>query len=269
MTTKFFKTVAICAALCVLSSVALAQKDERSLSCDNNRRWNDDQANHCVMREQTIGSGGVINVDGRANGSVTVRGWNRADIFIRYQIQTWARTDLEAKELTDQVQVEINGTNIRSTGPSTQGRRGWAVSYEIFAPQRSDLSLRSTNGSVRVDDVRGRIEFDTTNGSVRLTRLAGSVRGTTTNGSLHVELDGQRWDGEGVDVRTTNGSVRVFVPANYSARLETRTVNGCLNFDFPVTVQGKIDRELNTDLGSGGPPIRVQTTNGGVSIRRQ
>ena len=268
MAKRLFQTMAICAALCVFSSGALAQKDERGLSCENNR-WNSDQANHCVMREQTVAPGGVINVDGRANGSVSVRGWDQGNIFVRYQIQTWARTDQEAKELADQVQVEFSGTNIRPTGPQTQGRRGWAVSYELFVPRRSDLSLRSTNGSLRVDDVRGRIEFDTTNGSVKLSRLAGSVRGETTNGSLQVELDGQRWDGEGIDLRTTNGSVKVFVPANYSAHLETRTTNGGLNFDFPVTVQGKIDRELNTTIGSGGAPIRVQTTNGSVSIRRQ
>jgi hypothetical protein len=271
MTKRFFKTIAICAAICVFSTAALAQKEkeERGLNCDSKDRWNSDQVNHCVMREQTIMPGGPISVDGRTNGSVAVRGWDRGNIFVRAQIQTWARTDMEAKELADQVQVEINGTSIRSNGPSTQGRKGWAVSFEVFVPNRSDVSLKANNGSVRVSDVRGRVEFDTTNGSVRLSHVAGYVHGSTTNGSLQVELDGQRWDGEGMDVRTTNGSVKVMVPANYSARLETRTVNGGLNFDFPVTVQGKIDRELNTDLGSGGAPIRVQTTNGSVSIRRQ
>ncbi len=292
MAKKLFRTIAICVAICVLSTGALAQRDrdqrdrerelrdrerdqrdkdkeERGLSCDNRDRWNSDRANHCVMREQTIGAGGLISVDGRTNGSVSVKGWNKGEVFVRAQVQTWAQTDMEAKELADQVQVEISGTNIRSNGPSTQGRKGWAVSFEVFVPSKSDVTLKAHNGSVRVSDVRGRIEFDTTNGSVRLAHVAGYVHGATTNGSVQVELDGQRWDGEGLDVRTTNGSVRVMVPANYSARLETRTVNGGLNFDFPVTVQGKIDRELNTDLGSGGPPIRVATTNGSVSIRRQ
>ena len=34
------------------------------------------------------------------------------------------------------------------------------------------------------------------------------------------------------------------VPENYSAHLETGTVNGHLSIDFPVTVQGRISREL-------------------------
>jgi DUF4097 and DUF4098 domain-containing protein YvlB len=85
---------------------------------------------------------------------------------------------------------------------------------------------------------------------------------------LHIELSGDRWDGEALDVSTTNGGVSMSIPENYSAHLETGTVNGHLNIDFPVTVQGNITRELAVNLGSGGATIRAMTTNGGVRIRR-
>ena len=266
MTKNIFKTLAL---ICLFSTAALAQKDERGLSCDGNQRWNSDRANHCVMREQTIQAGGVINVDGRTNGGVSVKGWDRNDILVRAQVQTWANTDDEARALADQVQVEISGTNIHSNGPQTQGRKGWSVSFEVFAPRRSDLQLKAHNGGVSVRDMRGNIQFETTNGGVSLARLAGNVKGTTVNGGANIVLDGQRWDGEGLDVRTTNGGVKVVMPEGYAAHVEAGTVNGGMTFDFPVTVQGKIDRELNTDIGGGGAPIRLRTTNGGVSIRRQ
>ncbi len=54
-----------------------------------------------------------------------------------------------------------------------------------------------------------------------------------------------------------------------SARLETGTVHGGMRIDIPVTVQGKIEKELSIDLGSGGPTVRATTTNGGVSIKRK
>ncbi len=266
MTRNIFKTIAL---ICLFSTAAWAQKDERGLSCDNNQRWNSDRANHCVMREFTVAPSGVINVDGRTNGGVSVKGWDRADVFVRAQVQTWANTDDEAKALADQVQVETGGGNIRSNGPVTQGRKGWAVSFEVFVPRRSDLALKAHNGGISVREVRGNIQFDTTNGGVSLTHVAGNVKGTTVNGGANIVLDGQRWDGEGLDVRTTNGGVKVIMPAGYAAHLEAGTVNGGMTFDFPVTVQGKIDRELSTDIGGGGAPIRVRTTNGGVSIRRQ
>ena len=62
--------------------------------------------------------------------------------------------------------------------------------------------------------------------------------------------------------------VKVQIPDGYSAQLETGTVNGGLNIDFPITVQGKINRKIEATLGGGGRLIRVMTTNGGVRISR-
>jgi DUF4097 and DUF4098 domain-containing protein YvlB len=83
-----------------------------------------------------------------------------------------------------------------------------------------------------------------------------------------VRFAGRAWEGEGLDVSTTNGGVNLVLPNDYSARLETGTVNGHLSVDFPVTVQGRLDRRLSMDLGGGGRLVRVVTTNGGVRVRR-
>jgi DUF4097 and DUF4098 domain-containing protein YvlB len=85
---------------------------------------------------------------------------------------------------------------------------------------------------------------------------------------LVVELNGDRWDGEELDVRTTNGGVSMSVPENYSAHLETGTVNGSVSVDFPVTVQGRITKELSVNLGAGGATVRAMTTNGGIRLNR-
>jgi DUF4097 and DUF4098 domain-containing protein YvlB len=117
--------------------------------------------------------------------------------------------------------------------------------------------------------VEGRLEFGTTNGGVRLTNVAGDVRGRTTNGGVDIDLDGPAWRGEGLDVQTSNGGVRLAIPDGYSAQLEAGTVNGGLNSDFPLTVKGRINRDIEATLGAGGAPIRVRTSNGGVRITRK
>jgi DUF4097 and DUF4098 domain-containing protein YvlB len=143
-----------------------------------------------------------------------------------------------------------------------------SVSYEIFVPRHTDLSLEASNGGIAIADVNGRMEFTALNGGVVLKRVAGDVHGSTTNGGLMIELSGDRWDGETLDVKTTNGGIVLAVPDNYSAHLETSTVNGNLSIDFPVTVQGRITRELAVNLGAGGPTVRAVTTNGGIKIKR-
>jgi DUF4097 and DUF4098 domain-containing protein YvlB len=138
----------------------------------------------------------------------------------------------------------------------------------VFVPRRADLSVETQNGGIAIADVSGRIDFTALNGGVVLKRVGGAVRGSTTNGGLVIELAGDRWDGESLDVSTTNGGVIMSVPENYSAHLQTGTVNGSVNADFPVNAQGKLTKQVAFDLGSGGAMVKAMTTNGGVHLKR-
>ena len=255
---------------CVVSVTALSQKEKSndSLACRDN--WHSDKLmSHCEIKEQTLpATDSMIAVDGRANGGVSVKGWDRTEILLRARVQAAGPTEAEANELASQIKIETAGSNIFASGPPNRTDHWWSVSYEVFVPRRSNLSLKTNNGGISIADVNGRLEFSALNGGVNLKRVGGTVRGGTTNGGLSVELSGERWDGEALDVKTTNGGVSMWIPENYSAHLETGTVNGRLSIDFPVTVQGDITRELATNLGSGGATIRAMTTNGGVTIQR-
>ena len=246
---------------------AFAQKND-SLVCGV--KWRSDKlVNHCEIREQALAAtAGTISVDGRQNGGVSVKGWDRNEILVRSRIQTVALSEAEAKELASQVQVETASSNIFASGPAGRGERWWSVNYEVFVPRRSNLSLKTNNGGISIVDVNGQLQFTALNGGVHLKRIGGSVKGSTTNGGLQVELSGDRWDGEALDVSTTNGGVLMSIPENYSAHLETGTVNGLVTSDFPGSVDGNITKEFAVNLGSGGATIRAMTTNGGVRIRR-
>jgi len=255
--------------MCVLGVAAFSQKGkaDASLACNDNIQ-NGRLAGHCEMKEQTLpATAETITVDGRVNGGVAIKGWDRNEILVRARIQTAAATEADAKELASQIRIETAGAKILATGPENRTDRWWSVSYEVFVPLRSNLSLKTTNGGISIVDVNGRLTFSALNGGVHLKRVGGEVRGGTTNGGLAVELSGNRWEGETLDVTTTNGGVSLLIPENYSAHLETGTVNGRVKVDFPIAVQGTISRELSVNLGSGGPTIKAMTTNGGVSIR--
>jgi DUF4097 and DUF4098 domain-containing protein YvlB len=110
------------------------------------------------------------------------------------------------------------------------------------------------------------MNFEATNGGIHLSDVGGSVRARTTNGGVTADLSGSTWQGQGLDLQTTNGGATVYVPRGYSAQLETGTTNGGMRVDFPITVRGSLNRRISTQLGSGGPVVRVITTNGGVHI---
>ena len=142
------------------------------------------------------------------------------------------------------------------------------MTWEVRVPRDTDLSLETHNGGISIAGVGGDIQFEALNGGVHLEQVSGDVEGRTMNGGLDIALDGSRWNGAGLDVETTNGGVILRVPESYSADLETGTVNGGIEVDFPVRIQGRVGRRLTTTLGDGGPRVRAMTTNGGVQILR-
>ena len=271
---RFLGRSMLIAALVTFTGVAaFAQRDkDRSLGCRNNdTMYNDRLVSNCEMREQTLAlSGGTISIDGRQNGGIAVKGWDQNQILMRARVQAGAPTAAEAEALGKQVRIETSGAKIYATGPEGIKDHMWVVSYEVFVPRRVDLSLETHNGGISIADVNGKIDFTALNGGVVLKRVGGAVRGSTTNGGLMIELNGDRWDGESLDISTTNGGVIMSVPENYSARVETGTVNGSVNTDFPVTSQGsgRMSKQIALTLGSGGPTVRAMTTNGGVSLRK-
>lgn len=261
-------TLLVLVTITLAGAVSLAQKKtEGSMECRDS--WDNDRLqNHCEIREQAVPAGGTIDVDAGRNGGVSIKGWDKSEVLVRSRIQTAAPTLQEAQELAKQIRIETAGLKIRAEGPTDQRDFHWSVSYEIFVPRRSDLALQSHNGGIAIADVSGKIDFSALNGGVSLKRVGGNVHGSTTNGGVSVELSGDRWDGEELDVRTTNGGVSMSVPENYSAHLETGTVNGNVSVDFPVTVQGRITKELSVNLGAGGATVRATTTNGGIRLKR-
>jgi hypothetical protein len=230
---------------------------------DSRRGW------YCEVRELEMSPGAFDQVDASPNGSIEVTGWGRDEIRVLAKVQGRARTDDIAESLVSEVHISMDGMAIDADGPKTERRESWSVSYRINLPHESDLDLNTVNGGITVDDVRGDIEFSATNGGVSLIEVGGSVSGRTTNGGLKIQLSGDQWDGEGLDVRTTNGGIVLVLPDDFNAELESATTNGGISVDFPVTVTGRINRRLRTTLGSGGPLLRAITTNGGVTIKKR
>ena len=240
-------------------------------SCRDGWGGDDDRGRACEVRNVPVRlAGRALDIDGRQNGGIRVMGWDGDSVRVTARIQASARDDAAARELLKAQVIAVDGRRISSDGPRGTGRNeSVSVSYVVYVPRRFDLQLDANNGGLGVTGVTGRMELRTTNGSVSLTDVGGDVHARTQNGSLNVQLAGAKWDGAGLDAETQNGSVRMEIPGAYAAQLETGTVNGHINTDFPVTLQGRISRRLSLPLNGGGTPVRAMTTNGSVTLSRR
>ena len=232
-----------------------------------NRRYR-----HCEMREAGMRNpGGALRVDPGRNGGVAVRAWDRDSIDIVAKIQVQAGSEEEAEQLARDIRLVTTDGTIRAEGPSAHGATWWSVTFDVMAPRKKDLDLSTENGPLKVRGISGSMSLSAHNGPIALYGVSGDVRARVRNGPLSVVLSGDHWEGVGLDAETVNGPVVLTIPENYSAKLETGTVNGPMSVDFPmtVTVQGRLSHRLNTTLGSGGAPVRVVTPNGPLVIKRR
>jgi hypothetical protein len=230
------------------------------------------RARHCEVREASWRAAGVVKADARPNGGIQVKGWDRDDVRLRVRVTATGPTTEDARALAAQVRVETGG-GIRVTGPENAGRdRGWWASLRLDVPRQAELELEADNGGIHIEDFAGRASFSTVNGGIHLAGVGGQLQGRTVNGGLHVSLSGNEWDGEGLDLETSNGGVHLEIPSGYNARLETATVNGGVHSDLLVPTgrrRGHSGGRIETDLGRGGRLLRLITTNGGLHIETE
>jgi hypothetical protein len=236
--------------------------------CRNNWNSDRDRGRACEVRTVPVRlTGRALEIDGRENGGIKVQGWSGDSVLVTARMQAWDDDDAGASSVLKEIRFTTDGRRVVAEGPSNGWhRRNWSVSYMVWVPRSFDLTLEANNGGLGVSGVRGKLDLRTTNGGVSLEDVGGDVHARTQNGGLNVSLAGSQWEGTGLDAETQNGGVRMSIPEKYAATLETGTVNGSMQTDFPITVQGRISRRLTLPLNGGGKTIRAMTTNGGVRL---
>jgi hypothetical protein len=273
-----------------LAVPALAQAQERPLRVVADEDWcNDEYSDHdrsrtCTVFEAAWAGGSPVSVDARPNGGVHVQGWDRNEVRLRAKVVTRADDEAEARRIASQVRI-ATGPVVRAQGPEQERGRSWWVSYRLDVPRTAALKLESMNGGIHIAGVEGELDFTTVNGGLHLKDVGGRVTGRTTNGGVHLDLGGSEWRGEGLDLTTTNGGVHVSVPRSYNARLEAATTNGRVHGDIAGSASDEEEAEeegvhgrhwkrrarktVDLVLGSGGPLLRIRTTNGGVHVNQE
>lgn len=250
----------------LLLAVGQAAQPPVDLCADRNQGR---RGHHCEVREEIVAAPAALDIDPGRNGGVEMRGWSRPDVRVRTRIEGYARRAARARELVSSVRVTTAGGRLRSDGQTTLDDEHWSTSFFVDVPANTRVAINTNNGGIAIEEFRGSVMMRAHNGSIRLREIGGDVRGHTQNGGLRIELSGQRWDGQGLDVETQNGAVRLTLPSNYSAELETGTVHGRVNIDFPMTMHPGRQRLYTATLGLGGPKIRAVTTNGAVMVLRR
>lgn len=127
-----------------------------------------------------------------------------------------------------------------------------------------DVDVRTGRGPVEVERVSGRVEARTDRGTIDLVDIGGPVQVKTERGAVFASFLG---DPAG-SIETSRGPVEVALPADTSARLETRTPRGELEVARSLAAREERDGDSATlHLGRGGAPLQIYSARGGVRVR--
>lgn len=240
--------------------------------CKDYRNKNGEKRGASEVREFTLPATGNLEIDGGKNGGIKIQGADRGDVFVRACVRAWSESQAEADNLLQTTRIETSGV-MRAVNDLKDEHI--SVSFMVSVPRNTNLTLQARNGGLKVDGVNGNMNLSTVNGGIKLSAVSGAVKGRTTNGGVSVGLGGYGWTGEGLDVETVNGGVKIYLPASFAANIEAGTVNGGFKSDFPELQlpkkEGKTNswsrnKRVSAAINGGGARIRAITTNGGVKI---
>jgi DUF4097 and DUF4098 domain-containing protein YvlB len=148
-----------------------------------------------------------------------------------------------------------------------------------------DISATASNGAIEVRDSKGDVTLDTSNGHISVTDLDGFVvrartsngpidvhgaggvqMAETTNGNIDIELSNVRE--EGATIRTTNGSIVLYLSPDLNAEIELKAGAGEWSSQTVMQIVTSGRTYMSGILGAGGAKIYVETTNGDIELKR-
>lgn len=144
------------------------------------------------------------------------------------------------------------------------------ASIEVGQFQGAAL-LKTSNGRIKAEGVKGAFDAVTSNASIDATiqePAEGSAIGArSSNGSVTLAL--MSWKNNPVRITTSNASVNLRLPEGVNAQLTADTSNGSISSDFELTTNKFGKTHVEAKLGSGGPAVDLNTSNGSIRLLRR
>lgn len=205
---------------------------------------------------------------------------------IQYNVDVrTAGGSISVEDLEGEVKSKTSGGSLRFghiRGPVYGRTSGGRIT---LAGCRGRAEVRTSGGSIRIGEVDGTVTATTSGGSIEIDRAAGPVRAETSGGSIHVkevmgaieattsggtiEATISRQPADRCYLKTSGGNVYVYLGAEVAVDLDASTSGGFVETDFPVTIQGRIDKHsLHARVNGGGPKLVLRTSGGSIYLKK-
>lgn len=230
-----------------------------------------------IEKTFTVNQGGTLSID-TDSGSIEIVSHNNDSVDVRVEKKGRNSEDFE-------VTFSHNGDDVKIVG-DRKGVFSWGNSSAHFivrVPERYNVDLKTSGGSIELSSLNGRVEAYTSGGSIKLGQIKGDVDVKTSGGSIRVDgvagTINAHTSGGSIKaiiseqpigdsrLTTSGGSVSAQLLGSIAVDLTASTSGGRVHSEFEVngTVKKtKIEGEIN----GGGPKLILKTSGGSVKIKK-
>jgi len=209
------------------------------------------------------------------NGGVHIKIWDRAAVQVdavkrAYRRERLAEAKIEVTSTEDNIRIktEYPERNLNFRSDDRRNDNPAIVEYTLTIPRKAVLdSVELVNGSLDIDGVEGNVKASSINGKVVARGLRGEAKLSTINGQLHATFM-QLEESKPISLNSVNGNLFLIIPSDSNASIRAGTVHGGISNDFGLQVRhGEyVGHNLEGQIGSGGPRIKLDNVNGSIRI---
>ncbi len=206
-------------------------------------------------------NGGTLSVE-IEKAAVYVKTHNNESIESKFIYDVDGDEEL-ASELIENYKVKFNddGTNLEIEADYIGNSNKIKIKLEVTIPENYNVDIKTSGGSIYLDDLNGTAEAKTSGGSIKFGRISGNVIGKTSGGSIEVsDSNGDvvaKTSGGGITISKCNGSAEAYTSGG-SIKIEE--AHGTVN---AKTSGGSIFAQLVADPKED---CSLSTSGGGITI---
>ncbi len=128
-----------------------------------------------------------------------------------------------------------------------------------------DLNLES--GEFRAHAVAGPMRLTTRSKDIHIEDVTGDLKVENSNGMVEYHAGNKLG---AVDITNSRGDVQLTFPSKVSFTVDAQARRGDVSSEFEgiTTRQDRNDHSMSGAVGNGGPEVRVNNTNGDISLRK-
>ena len=240
-------------------------------SCIDINGWSRFEYGKTSKLDATFAPGSTLVLENDV-GSITIEGLDVASCEVTATITAKAPSEAEAAELAEKVKIELeqngNTLTVKITKPPKQRHRSISIDFEITVPKQTALQIGSDVGDIRISNITEKIKVRTDVGKISCQEISGDIDLQADVGKIDVVYSKTAPAACNVTIKTDVGSIDLTTPTECSVAVQADTDVGSITTDMPLTIKGKVGKNLQGTIGAGEGKMYLKTDVGSIRIRK-